>query len=114
MQEEEDTHTVRAPSVGAACAKLATMDTIGSRLRSLRARAGLTQHQLAAELGINRSLYSRWEGDGDAPGSRNLLRLSIGLGVSTDWLLAGDAAGHEVGAQARQPGAQARQPVSPT
>ena len=51
-------------------------------LRELRARAGLTQKQLAAELGIVSRTILRWEAGQQAPNLTDLRRLAARFGVS--------------------------------
>ena len=51
-------------------------------LRDLRARAGLTQKQLAAELGIVSRTILRWEAGEQTPNLTDLRRLAAYFGVS--------------------------------
>jgi transcriptional regulator with XRE-family HTH domain len=51
-------------------------------LRDLRARAGLTQRQLAAELGIASRTILRWEAGDQTPNLTDLRRLAARFGVS--------------------------------
>ena len=41
--------------------------SIGKNLRKLRLEKGLTQEQLAEELGVSPQAVSRWENDGACP-----------------------------------------------
>lgn len=73
---------------------------IGRRIRTKRKALGLTQKDLAKEIGGRSSQYiSQLELDHIAPSLKMLLALSRALGVSTDYLLTGkeiaplDAAG---------------------
>lgn len=51
-----------------------TDSSFGSRLRTLRKNAGLTQEQLAEAIGVHLNTISRWENDSDAP---NMFKLSL-------------------------------------
>jgi transcriptional regulator with XRE-family HTH domain len=64
---------------------------MGVRLRARREELGLTQDELAGELGVTRQHLSRIELGHVQPTLPMLLSLSRQLGVSTDWLLIGSA-----------------------
>ncbi|MGH2902124.1 MAG: helix-turn-helix domain-containing protein [Solirubrobacteraceae bacterium] len=72
---------------------------IGSHVRARRNVLGLSQTDLAKELGISHQHVSRIELGDATPSPQTLLRLGNRLGVSTDYLLTGheqaplDAAG---------------------
>jgi transcriptional regulator with XRE-family HTH domain len=72
---------------------------IGTHVRAKRNALGLSQVDLARELGITHQHVSRIELGDVAPSLEMLLKLSRKLGVSTDYLLTGqqttplDAAG---------------------
>ena len=68
--------------------------TIGSRIRELRLRRGLTQDQIAAELNMNRANFSHYERDAAVPPSDILCKIADILNTSTDYLL-GRATGGE-------------------
>ena len=59
----------------------------GSRLKMLRKQAGLTQHQLATQLGITKSVVSFYELQERSPSPEVLVKLSTIFHVSTDYLL---------------------------
>lgn len=60
----------------------------GERIRELREKAGLTQKQLAAELGMDQSRISKLEKNRTGlPDSETVLLLAGRFGVSTDFLL---------------------------
>lgn len=61
--------------------------TTGEKILTSRKKQGLTQEQLAQNLGVSRQAVSRWELDEALPESSNLLPLSKALGCSIDWLL---------------------------
>jgi len=65
------------------------MDTLGKRLRALRLKLGLSQHQVAAATGITRGNICNYELDKFTPTGENLIRLAEFFGVSIDWLLTG-------------------------
>jgi transcriptional regulator with XRE-family HTH domain len=72
---------------------------IGSHVRARRLALGLSQPDLAKELGVSHQHVSRIELGDSTPSLKMRLRLSKTLGVSTDYLLTGkerpplDAAG---------------------
>ena len=57
------------------------------KLMALRKQAGLSQEELAEQLGVSRQAVSRWELGSTLPDAPNLLKLSDLFGVSIDWLL---------------------------
>lgn len=64
------------------------METRGERLRAARAKAGLTQEQVAARFGVETSTVSRWEKSSD-PGTDRISELAELYGVSAAWLAFG-------------------------
>jgi transcriptional regulator with XRE-family HTH domain len=66
---------------------------LGDRLARLREARGLTQGQLAAELGTSQHVISHYERGVHAPRLLTLLRLRRLFGVSLDHLLVGTAPG---------------------
>jgi transcriptional regulator with XRE-family HTH domain len=72
---------------------------IGSHVRARRLALGLSQENLATELGVKHQHVSRIELGDATPSLEMLLKVSRKLGVSTDYLLTGqqiaplDAAG---------------------
>lgn len=60
---------------------------LASRLRELRARRGLTQDQVAQQLGCHESAVSRWESGSRFPTAEDLVALADLFRVSTDELL---------------------------
>jgi transcriptional regulator with XRE-family HTH domain len=62
---------------------------IGSHVRTKRKALGLTQDQLAHELGVTHQHISRIEGGQVVPSLDVLVNLSRKLGVTTDFLLTG-------------------------
>lgn len=61
-------------------------------IRELRESAGLTQGELAAELGVKRSAVSMWEIGKSRPRTEDLPKLAETLHCSIDDLYASDAA----------------------
>lgn len=61
--------------------------TFGEKLQKLRARAGLSQDQLAELLDVSRQAVSKWERNEAMPEAEKLVRISRQFGVSTDYLL---------------------------
>jgi transcriptional regulator with XRE-family HTH domain len=64
--------------------------TLGQRIQMGRKEAGLSQEELAEQLGITRQAVSRWENDNGYPEMEKLIRLSQIYQVSLDYLV-----GHE-------------------
>lgn len=60
---------------------------LAARLRELRARAGLTQDQVAKRLECHESAVSRWESGSRFPTGEDLIALASLFSVSTDFLL---------------------------
>ena len=70
------------------------VDTSGSlsvRIRSARRRRGFSQEALARVLGVSKNTVARWEA-GAQPRGKTVAKIAAALGVSNDWLLAGDRA----------------------
>ena len=61
----------------------------GETLSNLRKAKGLSQEQLAAELGLTRQTISKWELNQSTPDLDYLVRLSDFFAVSTDFLIKG-------------------------
>ncbi len=56
-------------------------------LRKFRENKGLTQEQLAKELGVTASAVTQWESGARNPNIKVLKKLSLILGCTTDELL---------------------------
>lgn len=65
------------------------METFGSRLKAARLARGMTQEQLAYEIGVSSPAVSQWERDGSEPNFATLRALSKVLDVSLDGLILG-------------------------
>ena len=61
--------------------------TLGEKLQSLRAEAGLSQEDLAERLDVSRQAVSKWELDKTVPDVKYIVALSDLFGVTTDYLL---------------------------
>ena len=64
-------------------------DTIGNRLKTLRAEHDLSQEKLAEELDISRTMVSHLENGNRKPSLYMLMAYAEHFGVSTDWILFG-------------------------
>ncbi|MEZ5476606.1 MAG: helix-turn-helix domain-containing protein [Thiolinea sp.] len=62
---------------------------MGKRIRNARENKGLTQAELAAQLGVKRSSIERWENETSTPRVNKLSTMSGLLDVPLLWLLAG-------------------------
>lgn len=62
--------------------------TLGALIRERREHLGLTQENLAAEVGVTQSAVAFWESDHSRPGLDNLKILAKALRVTTSKLLA--------------------------
>lgn len=63
------------------------MIKLGETLKRLRREYGLSQEQLAAQLGISRQAVSKWEADQTQPDLDSIARLCEIFGISADELL---------------------------
>lgn len=59
----------------------------GNNLKKLRLEAGLTQRQLATQIGVSKSILSCYELQSRMPSSEILVKLATIFHVSTDFLL---------------------------
>ena len=62
-------------------------ETMGKRIADLRKQKGMTQEQLAQQLGVTAQAVSKWENDLSCPDISILPQLAEVLGVTTDELL---------------------------
>lgn len=62
------------------------MEKFHKKLKVLRKKKGLTQQQIADEIGVNRGSYSNWEKGKREPSFKNLVKLADLLEVSLDSL----------------------------
>ena len=61
--------------------------TLGKRIVASRKRLGMTQDQLAEQLGVTAQAVSKWENDQSCPDIATLPRLAEIFGITTDELL---------------------------
>ena len=61
--------------------------TFGSKLNLMRKKAGLTQEEIAGELGISPQAVSKWENDLSCPDIMLLPRIAQIYNISVDELL---------------------------
>lgn len=64
--------------------------TLSEKIYKLRRRSGLSQEQVAEQLGVSRQAISKWEGGQSVPDPDNLVALSRLFSVTTDYLLLED------------------------
>ena len=64
-------------------------ETIGNRIAKFRKAKGMTQEELASQLGVSSQAVSKWENDASCPDISLLPQLSRVLCVTTDELLTG-------------------------
>lgn len=62
---------------------------IEDRIQLLRKQKGLSQEQLADEIGVSRQLVSKWENEQAVPDMERIIILSDYFGTTTDYLLKG-------------------------
>ncbi len=60
---------------------------IADKIRMLREKRGMTQTELAKQLGITRSGVNAWEMGISVPSTPYVVELSLFFGVSSDYLL---------------------------
>ena len=64
---------------------------IADRIQTLRKARGLSQEELADQLGVSRQAVSKWESGQSVPETEKIVLMSDILHVSTDYLLKGAA-----------------------
>lgn len=66
------------------------MTSIGSRIRELRKKAGLTQDELAEIIGVKRGVtISNYEKGEREPDLENIRKIAAHFNVTSDWLING-------------------------
>ena len=60
---------------------------IADKIKLLREKSGLTQAELAKQIGITRSGVNAWEMGISTPSTQYVVELALFFGVSTDYLL---------------------------
>ena len=66
-------------------------ETLAQRMLSLRRARGLSQEELAEQVGVSRQAVGKWESGQSQPELDKVIALSRLFGVSCDWLLTGQA-----------------------
>jgi transcriptional regulator with XRE-family HTH domain len=66
------------------------VETIGARISVARRDRGMTQDELAEEVGVSRSAVAQWETGRAGQVTANLARIAAALQVSAEYLLHGD------------------------
>lgn len=61
--------------------------TLGERIKICRQKAGLSQEQVAEQVGVSRQAVTKWEADRSAPSTENLFKLAEIFGTTVDLLL---------------------------
>src|SRR5271169_4143623 len=67
-----------------------TPHDIGTRIRATRRDRGLTQDDLADQVGVSRSAVAQWETGRTGQVTGNLSRIADALGVNVEYLMYGD------------------------
>lgn len=63
--------------------------SIADRIQSLRKEKGISQEELAEQVGVSRQAVSKWESEQSSPEVDKIILLSEYFGVTTDFLLKG-------------------------
>lgn len=63
------------------------MLSLGNRIKSAREKMGITQEELAGDVGISRAAVARYESGEIEPKIKNLIAIATRLNVTTDYLL---------------------------
>lgn len=66
--------------------------SIADRIQSLRKEKGISQEELAEQVGVSRQAVSKWESEQSSPEVDKIILLSDYFGVTTDYLLKGKEA----------------------
>lgn len=61
--------------------------TISEKIQMLRKSRGLSQEQLAEQIGVTRQALSKWENGTVIPDTTNVIQMAQLFGVTTDYLL---------------------------
>jgi transcriptional regulator with XRE-family HTH domain len=69
---------------------MSTISDIGTRIRAARRDRGLTQDDLADQVGVSRSAVAQWETGRTGQVTGNLSRIAGALGVAVEYLMVGD------------------------
>ena len=63
------------------------MSTFGEKIKELRKTRGLTQPELAKELGVSNGMISNWENDVNEPGLSHIKNIAIFFDISADFIV---------------------------
>lgn len=80
-----------------------TTQSFGATISALRKQKGMTQLELAREMGVTDKAVSKWERDLSFPDVASLPKLADVLGVSVDELLKAKTAAQEQPARSKVP-----------
>jgi transcriptional regulator with XRE-family HTH domain len=69
---------------------MSTTSDIGTRIRAARRDRGLTQDELADQVGVSRSAVAQWETGRTGQVTGNLSRIAAALGANVEYLMVGD------------------------
>ena len=69
---------------------MSTPPDIGMRIRAARQNRGLTQDELADQVGVSRSAVAQWETGRSGQVTGNLSRIAGALEVNVEYLMYGD------------------------
>ena len=69
---------------------MSTPQDIGTRIRAVRRDRGLTQDELAEQVGVSRSAVAQWETGRTGQVTGNLSRIAGVLEVNVEYLMYGD------------------------
>ena len=72
---------------------------LAQRIQTLRKQKGLSQENLAHELGVSRQAVSKWESEQAYPDLDKIILLSDYFKVSTDYLLKGSDTSYQAPTQ---------------
>ncbi len=72
-------------------------EAVGARIRAGRLARGMTQADLADQVGVSRSAVAQWETERSGQVRGNLTRIAAALGLSVEHLLSGRTAALPVG-----------------
>lgn len=83
---------------------------MGERIAQRRKQLGLSQEELADEVGVNRSQVSMWENDRATPGGANMVELARVLRRTPAWIMDADDGGAPTSTGKRQAAIREEQP----
>jgi transcriptional regulator with XRE-family HTH domain len=69
---------------------MSDIQAIGERISTVRRDRGITQDELAEQVGVSRSAVAQWETGRTGQVTANLARIAATLSISVEYLLNGD------------------------